>query len=518
MAYILIAHSTIIFGSAMVSVLYFFAHFDGILECYSEHGATTPGAARREFLPMVLYLLALPASVIFLAHGLLGGVINACGVDAAISAELSRQSDRGSGRTPRYTVERSQRRYELNTRAGILLKWGDRLLAFGLACAFISFVQCVLPRNSAPRNSLAEFWRKRIRRARLCALPSDAAGAHPPRYLVLGFFILGNGRVTLLWELTTAADNETAALIIVNVNTSAIEGIEHYDECIDRASEMFTVMSAGAIATGFLCLLLLPVAATALKASAALCRRVDASNTRHALASIIREERQAASEVSCSSSDPRRCSLSHCDLLASAAAVASKAGAASMRAPTPPPEESEVSASAVSSGFAPGGGSLPGSRSSTLGPEGSTVPPLRSDPPAASEKSLFGSGGGSRQSTRSSQSSGRSSLVAAPEAAFVAVQARLKCASSLLDCRERYTSDPSMLQEASYEGQAEVVTAGLQSLVTPSLTFASRQSVEKPARWADLSLDQSALATAAEDDSCVSTEPSYTPRRMSGEL
>ena len=75
-----------------------------------------------------------------------------------------------------------------------------------------------------------------------------------------------------------------------------------------------------------------------------------------------------------------------------------------------------------------------------------------------------------------------------------------------------------MLQEASYEGQAEVVTAGLQSLVTPSLTFASRQSVEKPARWADLSLDQSALATAAEDDSCVSTEPSYTPRRMSGEL
>jgi hypothetical protein len=335
---------------------------------------------------------------------------------------------------------------------------------------------------------------------------------------VLGFFILGNGRVTLLWELTTAADNETAALIIVNVNTSAIEGIEHYDECIDRASEMFTVMSAGAIATGFLCLLLLPVAATALKASAALCRRVDASNTRHALASIIREERQAASEVSCSSSDPRRMSLSHCDLLASAAAVASKAGAASMRAPTPPPEESEVSASAVSSGFAPGGGSLPGSRSSTLGPEGSTVPPLRSDPPAASEKSLFGSGGGSRQSTRSSQSSGRSSLVAAPEAALVAVQARLKCASSLLDCRERYTSDPSMLQEASYEGQAEVVTAGLQSLVTPSLTFASRQSVEKPARWADLSLDQSALATAAEDDSCVSTEPSYTPRRMSGEL
>ena len=147
MAYILIAHSTIIFGSAMVSVLYFFAHFDGILDCYSEHGATTPGAARREFLPMVLYLLALPASVIFLAHGLLGGVINACGVDAAISAELSRQSDRGSGRTPRYTVERSQRRYELNTRAGILLKWGDRLLAFGLACAFISFVQCVLPRK-----------------------------------------------------------------------------------------------------------------------------------------------------------------------------------------------------------------------------------------------------------------------------------------------------------------------------------------------------------------------------------
>ena len=146
------------------------------------------------------------------------------------------------------------------------------------------------------------------------------------------------------------------------------------------------------------------------------------------------------------------------------------------------------------------------------------MPPLRSDPPAASEKSLFGSGGGSRQSTRSSQSSGRSSLVAAPEAALVAVQARLKCASSLLDCRERYTSDPSMLQEASYEGQAEVVTAGLQSLVTPSLTFASRQSVEKPARWADLSLDQSALATAAEDDSCVSTEPSYTPRRMSGEV
>ena len=516
MAYILIAHSTIIFGSAMVSVLYFFAHFDGILECYSEHGATTPGAARREFLPMVLYLLALPASVIFLAHGLLGGVINACGVDAAISAELSRQSDRGSGRTPRYTVERSQRRYELNTRAGILLKWGDRLLAFGLACAFISFVQCVL-RDSAPRNSAAQFCGG-IHAPHLCALPSDAAGARPPRYLVLGFFILGNGRVTLLWELTTAADNETAALIIVNVNTSAIEGIEHYDECIDRASEMFTVMSAGAIATGFLCLLLLPVAATALKASAALCRRVDASNTRHALASIIREERQAASEVSCSSSDPRRCSLSHCDLLASAAAVASKAGAASMRAPTPPPEESEVSASAVSSGFAPGGGSLPGSRSSTLGPEGSTVPPLRSDPPAASEKSLFGSGGGSRQSTRSSQSSGRSSLVAAPEAALVAVQARLKCASSLLDCRERYTSDPSMLQEASYEGQAEVVTAGLQSLVTPSLTFASRQSVEKPARWADLSLDQSALATAAEDDSCVSTEPSYTPRRMSGEV
>lgn len=158
MAYILIAHSTIIFGSAMVSVLYFFAHFDGILDCYSEHGAATPGAARREFLPMVLYLLALPASVIFLAHGLLGGVINACGVDAAISAELSRQSDRGSGRTPRYTVERSQRRYELNTRAGILLKWGDRLLAFGLACAFISFVQCVL-RNSAPRNSVAECWR-----------------------------------------------------------------------------------------------------------------------------------------------------------------------------------------------------------------------------------------------------------------------------------------------------------------------------------------------------------------------
>ena len=90
---------------------------------------------------------------------------------------------------------------------------------------------------------------------------------------MLGFFILGNGRVTLLWELTTAADNETAALITVNVNTSAIEGIEHYDECIARASEMFTVMSAGAIATGFLCLLLLPVAATALKASAALCRR-----------------------------------------------------------------------------------------------------------------------------------------------------------------------------------------------------------------------------------------------------
>ena len=89
----------------------------------------------------------------------LGGVINACGVDAAISAELSRQSDRGSGRTPRYTVERSQRRYELNTRAGILLKWGDRLLAFGLACAFISFVQYVLPRDSAPRNSAAEFWR-----------------------------------------------------------------------------------------------------------------------------------------------------------------------------------------------------------------------------------------------------------------------------------------------------------------------------------------------------------------------
>ena len=137
----------------MVSVLYFVAHFDGILECYSEHGATTPGAARREFLPMVLYLLALPASVIFLAHGLLGGVINACGVDAAISAELSRQSDRGSGRTPRYTVERSQRRYELNTRAGILLKWGDRLLAFGLACAFISFVQCV-PR---PQFGAAQF-------------------------------------------------------------------------------------------------------------------------------------------------------------------------------------------------------------------------------------------------------------------------------------------------------------------------------------------------------------------------
>ena len=157
MAYILIAWSTIIFGSAMVSVLYFFAHFDGILECYSEHGATTPGAARREFLPMVLYLLALPASVIFLAHGLLGGVINACGVDAAISAELSRQSDRGSGRTPRYTVERSQRRYELNTRAGILLKWGDRLLAFGLACAFISFVQCVLPRFCG--GILAQFWR-----------------------------------------------------------------------------------------------------------------------------------------------------------------------------------------------------------------------------------------------------------------------------------------------------------------------------------------------------------------------
>ena len=174
MAYILIAHSTIIFGSAMVSVLYFFAHFDGILDCYSERGATTPGAARREFLPMVLYLLALPASVIFLAHGLLGGVINACGVDAAISAELSRQSDRGSGRTPRYTVERSQRRYELNTRAGILLKWGDRLLAFGLACAFISFVQCVLPRdsaprNSAPRNSVAQFWRNSGRAAPLRA-------------------------------------------------------------------------------------------------------------------------------------------------------------------------------------------------------------------------------------------------------------------------------------------------------------------------------------------------------------
>ena len=31
MAYILIAHATIIFGSAMVSVLYFVAHFDGIL-------------------------------------------------------------------------------------------------------------------------------------------------------------------------------------------------------------------------------------------------------------------------------------------------------------------------------------------------------------------------------------------------------------------------------------------------------------------------------------------------------
>ena len=64
------------------------------------------------------------------------------------------------------------------------------------------------------------------------ALFPDAPRAHPPRYLVLGFFILGNGRVTLLWELTTAADNETAALISVNVNTSAIEGIEHYDECI----------------------------------------------------------------------------------------------------------------------------------------------------------------------------------------------------------------------------------------------------------------------------------------------
>ena len=165
MAYILIAWSTIIFGSAMVSVLYFFAHFDGILECYSEHGATTPGAARREFLPMVLYLLALPASVIFLAHGLLGGVINACGVDAAISAELSRQSDRGSGRTPRYTVERSQRRYELNTRAGILLKWGDRLLAFGLACAFISFVQCVLAARFGAaqfcRGMLAQLWPRR---------------------------------------------------------------------------------------------------------------------------------------------------------------------------------------------------------------------------------------------------------------------------------------------------------------------------------------------------------------------
>ena len=96
------------------------------------------------------------------------------GVDAAISAELSRQSDRGSGRTPRYTVERSQRRYELNTRAGILLKWGDRLLAFGLACAFISFVQCVLPRdsaprNSAPRNSVAQFWRNSGRAAPLRA-------------------------------------------------------------------------------------------------------------------------------------------------------------------------------------------------------------------------------------------------------------------------------------------------------------------------------------------------------------
>ena len=61
---------------------------------------------------------------------------------------------------PRYTVERSQRRYELNTRAGILLKWGDRLLAFGLACAFISFVQCVL----AARFGAAQFCGAILRR------------------------------------------------------------------------------------------------------------------------------------------------------------------------------------------------------------------------------------------------------------------------------------------------------------------------------------------------------------------
>ena len=171
---------------------------------------------------------------------------------------------------------------------------------------------------------------------------------------MLGFFILGNGRVTLLWELTTAADNETAALIIVNVSTSAIEGIEHYDECIDRASEMFTVMSAGAIATGFLCLLLLPVAATALKASAALCRRVDASNTRHALASIIREERQAASEVSCSSSDPRRCRSRTATCSRPPPPSPPRPVLRRCRAPTPPPEESEVSASALSSGLRAG--------------------------------------------------------------------------------------------------------------------------------------------------------------------
>ena len=86
------------------------------------------------------------------------------------------------------------------------------------------------------------------------------------------------------------------------------------------------------------------------------------------------------------------------------------------------------------------------------------------------------------------------------------------------DATERVDLAGKTLVPGFVDAHGHVVTAGLQSLVTPSLTFASRQSVEKPARWADLSLDQSALATAAEDDSCVSTEPSYTPRRMSGEV
>ena len=66
MAYILIATSTIIFGSAMVSMLYCCAlrRHPGVLQRTT--CAATPGAARRELLPMVLYLLALPASVIFL--------------------------------------------------------------------------------------------------------------------------------------------------------------------------------------------------------------------------------------------------------------------------------------------------------------------------------------------------------------------------------------------------------------------------------------------------------------------